>query len=224
VGRSAPDLVMAALMRDRFIPVIRTGETSVAADRLEGMIAAGAEVIELTATIPGALELLGEYTARVPALGLGSLRGEADARAAAQAGAAFLVTPAVAPGVIRQAHAHDAVAIVGAFTPTEILTAWNAGADAVKWFPASIGGVRGLRELRSPLPDIPLIPTGGVNWDNAEAYLAAGAVAIGVGSALDEAGTDVTQATRAWLTRCRRPASALVQMPLVVAPSRTPGS
>jgi 2-dehydro-3-deoxyphosphogluconate aldolase/(4S)-4-hydroxy-2-oxoglutarate aldolase len=199
---------MAAITRDRFIPIIRMDDTSAAATRLELIVTAGADVIELTATIPGALELLREYVAHVPALGLGSLRGEADARAAAQAGAAFLVTPGAAPGVIEMARAHDAAAIVGAFTPTEMLSAWNAGADAVKWFPASMGGVGALRELRGPLPDVPLIPTGGVNRDNAEGYLAAGALAVGVGSALSEAGMDVTEATRAWLKRCRRPSSA----------------
>jgi 2-dehydro-3-deoxyphosphogluconate aldolase/(4S)-4-hydroxy-2-oxoglutarate aldolase len=210
VSQSRRELVLAAIARERFVPVIRTGDSSVAEARLEAMITAGAEVIELTATIPAALDLLSAYAPKLPALGLGSLRGETDARAAAEAGAAFLVTPAVAPAVSAQARAHDAVAILGGFTPTEILAAWEAGADIVKWFPASIGGVHALRELRGPLPEIPLLPTGGVTLDNAQAYLAAGALAVGVGSALSTAGTDVRETTRAWLRCCRlgRPASA----------------
>ncbi len=205
---SRRELVMAAIIRDRFIPIIRTDDSTAAEARLQALIAADAQVIELTATIPSAFELLSAYASRLPALGLGSLRGGSDAHAAVQAGAAFVVTPAVRTAVIEQARAADAVAIVGGFTPSEILTAWEAGADAVKWFPASIGGVKAFRELRAPLPEIALIPTGGVNSDNAEAYLAAGALAVGVGSALGEAGADLTEAARDWLTRCRRPVSS----------------
>jgi 2-dehydro-3-deoxyphosphogluconate aldolase/(4S)-4-hydroxy-2-oxoglutarate aldolase len=195
---------MGAIAEARFIPVIRAADRSLAAARLEAIVAGGATVIELTATVPGALDLLRTYAASVPALGLGSIRDDAVARAAIEAGAVFLVTPGVVTAVAEQARRHDALVILGGFTPTEILTAWDSGADLVKWFPASIGGIRGLRDLLGPFPDIPLIPTGGVDRDNAEAYLAAGAFAVGVGSALSEGGADVSAATTEWLMRCRR--------------------
>jgi 2-dehydro-3-deoxyphosphogluconate aldolase/(4S)-4-hydroxy-2-oxoglutarate aldolase len=205
------DQVAAALARDRLIPIIRSADRRAAVARLEAIAAAGAAVIELTATIPSANDLLREYAESVPALGLGSIRSDTEARAAIDAGAAFLVTPGVLPTVIEQARAADAFVIVGGFTPTEIITAWDLGADAVKWFPASIGGVRALRDLRAPLPHIPLIPTGGVDRSNAENYLAAGAFAVGVGSALSDEQEDVTDATREWLALCRatRPPTAV---------------
>lgn len=198
------DLVMNAIAEARFIPVVRAADRNAAALRLEAIAAGGATVIELTATVPGALDLLKTYSASVPALGLGSIRNEANAQAAIEAGAAFLVTPGVVTAVVEPAQRNDALTIMGGFTPTEILTAWDSGADVVKWFPASVGGIQGLRELRGPLPDIPLIPTGGVDRDNAQAYLAAGAFAIGVGSSLSDQGADESSATAEWLTRCRR--------------------
>ena len=203
MNESRRDLVTVIIARDRFIPIIRTEDRRLAAATLEAVAEAGAEAIELTATTPGALDLVREYAAAIPALGLGSIRSAEQARDAVSAGAAFVVTPGVFLGVIEHAHANYAFAIVGGFTPTEISNAWGLGADAVKWFPASIGGVRGLTDLRAPLPDILLIPTGGVDRETAERYLAAGAFAVGVGSALRAEPEGVADATAEWLARCR---------------------
>lgn len=148
---------------------------------------AGITCLELTLTIPGALELLAPLRAALPAamdLGVGTVTTAQQASAAVQAGARFLVCPAVSLDVLEVATASGVPCYPGAWTPTEVLTAWRAGAAAVKLFPAASGGPAHLRRLRDPLPDIPLLPTGGVGVDQVEAYLAAGAFAVGLGSPL----------------------------------------
>jgi 2-dehydro-3-deoxyphosphogluconate aldolase/(4S)-4-hydroxy-2-oxoglutarate aldolase len=216
VSGSRRDRVATAIARDRLIPIIRGEDTRSAAARLEAIAASGIAVIELTATIPSANDLLTEYAASGPVLGLGSIRSDAEARSAIDAGASFLVTPGVLPAVIERAREADVFVIVGGFTATEIITAWDLGADAVKWFPASIGGPRGLRDLRAPLPHMPLIPTGGVDRTNAEDYLAAGAVALGVGSALGDEREDLSDATREWIALCHK------AFPSIAAAVRSP--
>jgi 2-dehydro-3-deoxyphosphogluconate aldolase/(4S)-4-hydroxy-2-oxoglutarate aldolase len=109
-----------------------------------------------------------------------------SARAALLAGAEYLVAPTVNLDVIRMARRYDKVVMPGAFTPTEVLTAWEAGADVVKVFPADVGGPNYLKALRGPLPQIRLMPTGGVDLNTAEAFLKAGACCLGVGSQLVE--------------------------------------
>jgi 2-dehydro-3-deoxyphosphogluconate aldolase/(4S)-4-hydroxy-2-oxoglutarate aldolase len=106
--------------------------------------------------------------------------------AAAAAGAAAIVSPAFVPAVVERAHELGLPAIPGALTPTEVETAWQAGAALVKLFPGGLGGPRYVRDVLAPLRDVPLLVTGGVNAENAAAFLAAGAVAVGVGSALDD--------------------------------------
>jgi 2-dehydro-3-deoxyphosphogluconate aldolase/(4S)-4-hydroxy-2-oxoglutarate aldolase len=148
---------------------------------------AGITCLELTLTIPGALERLPRLRAAVPSdidLGIGTVTSREEAGAAVEAGADFLVCPTVGLDVLEVATAHGVPCYPGAWTPTEVLTAWQAGATAVKLFPAASGGPAHLRRLRDPLPDIPLLPTGGVAIDQIDDYLAAGAFAVGLGSPL----------------------------------------
>jgi 2-dehydro-3-deoxyphosphogluconate aldolase / (4S)-4-hydroxy-2-oxoglutarate aldolase len=151
------------------------------------LVEAGITCLELTLTIPGALDLLPELKAGLPSgidLGIGTVTTAEQADAAVRAGASFLVCPTVSLGVLEVATANGVACYPGAWTPTEVLTAWEAGATAVKLFPAASGGPAHLRRLRDPLPDIPLLPTGGVAIDHVEDYLRAGAFAVGLGSPL----------------------------------------
>lgn len=148
---------------------------------------AGITCLELTLTIPDALEVLPQLRAALASvvdLGVGTVTTADQARAAVRAGAEFLVCPTVSLEVLEVATASHVPCYPGAWTPTEVLTAWQAGATAVKLFPAASGGPAHLRRLRDPMPDIALLPTGGVAIDQVDAYLAAGAFAVGLGSPL----------------------------------------
>jgi 2-dehydro-3-deoxyphosphogluconate aldolase/(4S)-4-hydroxy-2-oxoglutarate aldolase len=149
----------------------------------------GVTAAEVTFTVPDAIEVLGRVRKEVGdavVLGAGTVLDPETARAALLAGAEFLVTPTVNLDVIRMARRYDKVVMPGAFTPTEVLSAWEAGADVVKVFPADVGGPNYLKALRGPLPQIRLMPTGGVDLTTAEAFLKAGACCLGVGGSLVE--------------------------------------
>jgi 2-dehydro-3-deoxyphosphogluconate aldolase / (4S)-4-hydroxy-2-oxoglutarate aldolase len=151
------------------------------------LTSAGIRAVEFTFTTPDVLDALAAYAERKPddvALGAGTVTTADEARAAVDAGASYLVSPALCLDVIETGNRLGVPVLPGAFTPTEILTAWRAGAAMVKVFPISVGGTAYIQALRGPLPDIPLVPTGGVDLGNANAYLAAGATAIGMGSPL----------------------------------------
>ena len=115
-------------------------------------------------------------------VGAGTVRTIAEAERAIAAGASFIVLPHTDPSIVAWAVSHQVPIVPGALTPTEVNAAWDLGASAVKLFPAHVAGPAGLRTMRGPFPDIPLIPTGGVTGDNAAEFLAAGAVAVGIGS------------------------------------------
>ncbi|MGW6817534.1 bifunctional 4-hydroxy-2-oxoglutarate aldolase/2-dehydro-3-deoxy-phosphogluconate aldolase [Streptomyces sp. NPDC055005] len=148
---------------------------------------AGIRAVEFTLTTPGVLDALREYAGSKPAglaLGAGTVMTPSDATRAVEAGATYLITPAVCLDVIREARRLAVPVLPGALTPSEIVAAWTEGATMVKLFPASTGGPEYLRAIRAPLPHIPLIPTGGIALDQAPAYLEAGASALGMGSPL----------------------------------------
>ncbi len=147
----------------------------------------GVTAAEITFTVPDAVEVIRQVRKALGdqvVLGAGTVLDPETARAALLAGAEYLVAPTVNPEVIRLCRRYDKVVMPGAFTPTEALTAWETGADVVKIFPADVGGPAYLKALRGPLPQIRLMPTGGVNLDTAEAFLKAGACCLGVGSQL----------------------------------------
>lgn len=149
----------------------------------------GIDVIEVTFTVPGVLDIIREVRSALGdkiLLGAGTVLDPETARAALLAGAEFIVSPVVNLDMIRLCHRYDKLVMPGAFTPTEVLTAWDAGADIIKVFPADLAGPSYLKALRGPLPQVRLLPTGGVNLDTLAEFLDAGACAVGLGSALVE--------------------------------------
>ena len=149
---------------------------------------AGVRGIEVTLTSEGALEAFGRLREELPGdalLGVGTVRSVADAELAAAAGAGYLVAPDLRPEVVGWAVERGLPVVPGALTPTEVAAAWAAGATAVKVFPVSaVGGPAYVKAVRAPLPEVPLVPTGGVGIDDIGAYLDAGAAAVGLGSPL----------------------------------------
>jgi len=175
--------VRAAIEAQRAVAVVRLESAARLQAAANALADGGVRAIEVTLTMPGALEALA--TLKEPILaGAGSVLDAETARLAILAGARFVVAPVFSPALVEMCHRYDVLAIPGAFTPTEILAAWQAGADLVKLFPAGRLGPAYLKDLRGPLPQVRLLPTGGVSAENAGAYLAAGAVAVGVGGAL----------------------------------------
>ena len=171
----------------RVVAVLRAGEPTHLGRVAGTLVAAGVHAVEIALTTPGALAALEAFAATAPAaacLGAGTVLTAEQARAAIDAGARYLVTPAVVPEVIRVGIERSIPVLAGALTPTEILAAHRQGASMVKVFPAALGGPAYLRLVRDPLPDVPLVPTGGVQLTDAAEYLAAGAVAVGTGSQL----------------------------------------
>lgn len=179
---------MTAQLRDTgIVAILRAHADAHLAAVCETLVAAGVTCLELTLTTPGANGALTALRARLGshvALGMGSVTTRHQAESALAAGAEFLVSPGVCAEVAACAAEHNVACYPGAWTPTEVITAWSLGAPAVKLFPAASGGPRHLRDLRGPLPDIPLVPTGGVGLDEIGAYVAAGAAAVGLGGPL----------------------------------------
>ncbi|MFZ1995915.1 MAG: bifunctional 4-hydroxy-2-oxoglutarate aldolase/2-dehydro-3-deoxy-phosphogluconate aldolase [Solirubrobacteraceae bacterium] len=148
---------------------------------------AGVTCLELTLTTPGAVDALARVRSELPgdvALGMGSVIDSHQAAACLEAGADFLVSPGVCAEVAVYAAEQGVACYPGGWTPTELLEAWRLGAPAVKLFPAASGGPRHLKDVRAPLPHIPLVPTGGVALEQIADYVAAGAVAVGLGGPL----------------------------------------
>ena len=149
----------------------------------------GIDVIEVPFTVPGVLDIIADVKQALGdkiILGAGTVLDTESARAAILAGAEFIVTPTVNTDVIQLCNRYDKMIMPGGFTPTEILTAWEAGADIVKVFPADVGGPGFLKAVHGPLPQIRLLPTGGVDLDTLPDFVKAGACAVGLGSALVE--------------------------------------
>ncbi|AGA25479.1 bifunctional 4-hydroxy-2-oxoglutarate aldolase/2-dehydro-3-deoxy-phosphogluconate aldolase [Singulisphaera acidiphila] len=147
----------------------------------------GVTAAEITFTVPDALEVIRQVRQEIGdaiVLGAGTVLDPETARAALLAGAEYIVAPSLNLDVIRLCRRYDKVVMPGAFTPTEVVAAWEAGADVVKIFPADVGGAPYLKALRGPLPQIRLMPTGGVDLNTAESFLKAGACCLGVGSSL----------------------------------------
>lgn len=169
------------------VAILRASSAQRFGEITDVLVEAGVRAVEFTFTTPGVLDAIKAYAARKPVdvvLGAGTVTSTEDAQRAVAAGATYLVAPTVDLDVIAWAVEHEIPILPGALTPTEIHTAWRAGAHAVKLFPASIGGPSYLKAVRGPLPDVPLVPTGGIDVANAGAYLDAGAKALGVGSPL----------------------------------------
>jgi len=192
------------------IPVLRARNAGQALAFVEAMIAGGVTVVEVTMTVPGAIDVLRELKAKYGSrllLCCGTVTRAAEAQATINAGAEFVVSPSLHPEVIQTTKTNGKLSIPGALTPTEVITAWRAGADYVKIFPCSaMGGASYLKSLLAPFPFLKLIPTGGVTLESASSFLQAGARALGVGSdlvnlaAIDAGRPEtITDAARAYL-------------------------
>ncbi len=155
---------------------------------VEAVAAGGVHCIEVTMTTPGALECLQAASEKLQKadalLGVGTVLDPETCRLAILAGAQYVVTPTVSIPTIQMARRYGKPIVCGAYTPTEILTAWENGADFVKVFPANVGGPGYIKALKGPLPQIPLVPTGGVELENVGEFLGAGAAALAVGGNL----------------------------------------
>lgn len=173
------------LRAERVVAIVRGTDARAAAETVAVLREEGVGLVEISLTTPDAVEIIAEAARSGAgghtAVGAGTVRTAEQARAVHRAGAAFVVTPALTEGAATAVEL-GLPTLTGALTPTEVLRAHAEGATAVKLFPASVGGPGYLRAVREPLPDIPLVPTGGVDAEAARTYLAAGAVAVGVGS------------------------------------------
>lgn len=186
---SAPHRVpmSEALATTRVVAILRAANAERAEDVVAVLLENGIRSLELTLTTKGALDVMERLASTVPGstdLGMGTVLTADDVDRAVGAGARFVVSPAVVPEVIEAAARHGIASYPGALTPTEIHTAWSAGASAVKLFPGGTLGPGYLKAVRAPLPDVPLVPTGGIDVEAVGTWLDAGAVAVGLGGPL----------------------------------------
>jgi 2-dehydro-3-deoxyphosphogluconate aldolase/(4S)-4-hydroxy-2-oxoglutarate aldolase len=181
---------LARVLNSRIVAVVRSTHVGQLTDVAEALMAGGVEVIEITFTVPRAHRVLEQMADRLGdkiLLGAGTVLDSETARTALLAGAKFIVSPTLNLDVIRLCQRYDKLVLPGALTPTEVLTAWEHGADIVKIFPSDLTGPPYLKALHGPLPQIRLMPTGGVNLLTAADFLRAGACALGIGGSLVEA-------------------------------------
>jgi 2-dehydro-3-deoxyphosphogluconate aldolase/(4S)-4-hydroxy-2-oxoglutarate aldolase len=182
--------VVAEIERTGVIAVIRLTDASVGREVAQALAEGGVTALEVTMTVPNAVALIEQLAATLPAsciVGAGTVTDDAMAQAVIEAGAQFVVSPVLRAEVIGACRERDIAVMPGCFTPTEILNAWEAGADLVKVFPATSLGPTFIRDVRAPLPQLKLVPTGGVTRQNAGDWIRAGAAAIGAGTALVDA-------------------------------------
>ena len=172
------------------VAVIRLKDPDTLRAVVRALADGGVRALEVTMTVPRAVDLIRELAPTLPGdflLGAGTVTDAATARAVIDAGASFVVGPVFRPEVVAACHERDVAVMPGCFSPTEILAAHEAGADIVKVFPATALGPQFIKDVRAPLPQVKLMPTGGVTPDNAGDWIRAGAVAVGLGSALLDA-------------------------------------
>ncbi len=173
------------------IPVVRAGSAAEARLAAQAVCDGGIPIVEITMTVPGAVEVIRELRKSAAAsvlIGAGTVLDAEAARRCVDAGAQFLVSPGLNLPTVEFAVQNGTLMLAGALTPTEIITAWNAGSDFVKVFPCGqVGGARYIKSLKGPFPQIPLVPTGGVNLNTAAEFIEAGAAALGVGGELVQA-------------------------------------
>ena len=180
--------VRARILEVGIVPVIRAASAKKAMAAAEAIAAGGITILEVTMTVPGALDAITQLVKNLGSevlVGAGTVLDAQAARQCFDAGAQFLVSPGLDLGTIKAATEAGKLMMAGALTPTEVIAAWKGGADFVKVFPASaVGGASYLKALRGPLPQVQLVPTGGVNLNTAADFIRAGAAALGVGGEL----------------------------------------
>lgn len=196
---------LASILDIGIIPIVRAATPEAAIQAAEAIYRGGIRAVEITMTVPGALQALEKVADQFGdrlTLGAGTVLDPETARASMLAGAEFFVTPSLKLATIEICHRYSKVVMPGALTPTEVLTAWEAGADLVKIFPCgNVGGPKYIRALKAPFPQIQMVPTGGVTLENTAEFFRAGAAAVAVGSemvnakALAEGKLDVIENT-----------------------------
>ncbi len=183
--------ILAALVEGAIVPVVRASSAEAALQAVEAIANGGIRAAEITMTVPGAVRVLEKLADRFGSnllLGAGTVLDPEPARSCILAGAEFIVSPSLKPATIEMAKRYSKPVFPGALTPTEVLAAWEAGADAVKIFPCgNVGGAKYIKALKGPFPQIEFIPTGGVNLETIGDFLKAGACAVGVGGELVDA-------------------------------------
>jgi 2-dehydro-3-deoxyphosphogluconate aldolase / (4S)-4-hydroxy-2-oxoglutarate aldolase len=182
-----------AQVRDKIIeigivPVVRAASSQQAMQAAEAVCVGGIPIVEITMTVPGAINVIAELAKSMGEdvlIGAGTVLDAAAAQCCIDAGAEFLVSPGFDLATVQLAKQHGKLMMAGALTPTEVIAAWKAGSDFVKIFPCgTVGGARYIKALKAPLPQVPMVPTGGVNLDTAADFIHAGADALGIGGEL----------------------------------------
>jgi 2-dehydro-3-deoxyphosphogluconate aldolase/(4S)-4-hydroxy-2-oxoglutarate aldolase len=170
------------------VPIVRASSTAQARKAVEAVCAGGIPIVEVTMTVPGAIDLIRELVnslGKDVLFGAGTVLDAETAQRCIDAGAEFLVSPGFDLGTVQLANRLGKPIMAGALTPTEVIVAWRAGSDFVKIFPCgTVGGAKYIKALKAPLPQIPMVPTGGVNLNTAAEFIQAGAEALGVGGEL----------------------------------------
>jgi 2-dehydro-3-deoxyphosphogluconate aldolase/(4S)-4-hydroxy-2-oxoglutarate aldolase len=180
--------VRQIILETRIVPVVRASSEQLALAAAEAVTAGGIPIVELTMTVPGAIDAIATLSRTMGErvlIGAGTVLNAETAQKCLDAGAQFLVSPGFDAGTVELANRTGTLIMAGALTPTEVITAWKAGSDFVKIFPAgNVGGPSYIKALKAALPQIPMIPTGGVNLTTVKAFLEAGACAVGIGGEL----------------------------------------
>lgn len=188
MSNHSKETVLHALDECGVVGIIRTDKSADLLDVAKALVAGGVRFVEVTMTVPDALEIVSSVQQGLEAdgvfLGVGTVLDATTARLAVLAGASYIISPVVNKEVIETCLRYGVAVMPGAMTPTEILTAWEWGASVVKVFPAGLGGARYFKDVKAPLPQVRMMPTGGVNTETVTDFITAGACAVGVGSAL----------------------------------------
>jgi len=196
------------------VPVVRASSPKQAAQAAAAVCAGGIPIVEITMTVPGAIEVIAQLATTVGSqvlIGAGTVLDAETAQRCLDAGAQFLVSPGFDPDTVKLANRLGKLIMAGALTPTEVIAAWKAGSDFVKIFPCgSVGGANYIEALKAPLPQVPMVPTGGINLNTAADFIRAGSAALGVGgelvsaSALESGNTNgITQAAQSYVAAVR---------------------
>jgi 2-dehydro-3-deoxyphosphogluconate aldolase / (4S)-4-hydroxy-2-oxoglutarate aldolase len=180
--------VRERILQIGIVPVVRASSSAEARAAAEAVCKGGIPVVEITMTVPGAVEVIRELAKHASSellVGAGTVLNPEQAQRCLDAGAQFLVSPGFNAKTVALAAAEKILIMAGALTPTEVIAAWESGADFVKIFPCgTVGGAKYIKALKGPLPDVPMVPTGGVNLQTAAEFLEAGAAALGIGGEL----------------------------------------
>jgi 2-dehydro-3-deoxyphosphogluconate aldolase/(4S)-4-hydroxy-2-oxoglutarate aldolase len=187
------DDVLALVRRERVVGIVRRARATEAYDEAKTLLNAGLSIVEVSLTTPRAIDVIAKLARDTPAIGAGTVLTVDEVERVADAGAGFAVSPILDFEVIAAARRRGLVTIPAAFTPTEMVSAVRAGADLVKVFPASTWSPTAIRDVLAALPGLPLVPTGGIDLADARDWIRAGAVAVGMGSALSGVSSDRVQ-------------------------------